>query len=158
MRGEGRGSSVHQTYMLDTNVFNDVLDGEISSALFAGHRLLVIGVQADELRATREDPKRRENLLAVFGKINPEVVLASSFAFDIEGAGFDQAYWNDRSGNFEKTLARLKELDRKNRNLNQLRDILIAETAIKNGATLVSRDTKLRQVVSEFGGCAIDLS
>jgi predicted nucleic acid-binding protein len=37
-------------------------------------------------------------------------------------------------------------------------DVVIAETAIKNSATLVSRDANLRQVVSEFGGRAIDLS
>jgi hypothetical protein len=149
-------AAVHQTYMLDTNVFNDVLDRKISSASFAGYRLLVIGVQADELRTT-PNAQKQENLLAVFEEINPKVTLASSFALDIEGAGFDQAYWNDGSGNFGQMLNRLQQLDRKNknRNLNQLRDILIAETAIKNGATLVSRDSNLRQVVSEFGGRAI---
>src|SRR6266480_1188606 len=40
--------------------------------------------------------------------------------------------------------------------LNQERDILIAETAVKNGATLVSDDRNLRKVVSEFGGRGID--
>ena len=140
-------AAVHQTYMLDTNVFNDVLDRKISSASFAGCRLLVIGVQADELRTT-PNAQKQENLLAVFEEINPKVTLASSFALDIEGAGFDQAYWNDGSGNFGQMLNRLQQLDRKNknRNLNQLRDI---------GATLVSRDSNLRQVVSEFGGRAI---
>ena len=43
---------VHQTYMLDTNVFNHVLEEKISLELFAGCRLLVIGVQLAELRAT----------------------------------------------------------------------------------------------------------
>jgi predicted nucleic acid-binding protein len=153
-------TATERPYMLDTNVFNDVLDDKISLASFAGRRLLVIGVQADELRATPEDPttRRRERLLAVFAEINPEVLPASSFAFDVEGAGLDQAYWNDGSGNFEKMLSRLRELDGRNRNLNQLRDVLIAETAIKNRATLVSRDPGLRRVVSEFGGCAIDLA
>lgn len=154
-------------YMLDTNVFNHVREKKISLASFTGHHLLVIGVQADELRATK-DTQLREKLLAAFEEINPEGVLASSFAFGIEGAGFDQACWNDGSGNFEKMLDRLKQLDRKNKKkksldpcdllLNQLRDVLIAETAIKNKATLVSADKSLRKVVSEFGGCAVDLS
>jgi hypothetical protein len=39
----------YQAYMLDTNVFNDAIDGKISPAAFTG-RFLVIGVQADELR------------------------------------------------------------------------------------------------------------
>lgn len=143
--------------MLDTNVFNHVLDGKISSSSLEGHRLLVTGVQASELRATRNADKRAD-LLAVFEEIRPASTLASSFCFDIEGAGFDQANWNDGSGNFDKMLARVQQLDTKTKErLNQLRDILIAETAIKSGATLVSSDSNLRQVVSEFGGDAMGL-
>lgn len=112
--------------MLDTNVFNHVLDGKISSSSLEGHRLLVTGVQASELRATRNADKRAD-LLAVFEEIRPASTLASSFCFDIEGAGFDQANWNDGSGNFDKMLARVQQLDTKTKErLNQLRDILIA--------------------------------
>ena len=35
------------------------------------------------------------------------------------------------------------------------RDIVIAETALKLGAVLVSDDAKLRQVIAEFGGTAV---
>ena len=74
-------------------------------------------------------------------------LAASSFAFDIEGAGFDQAIGTTGVAKFEKMLARLRQLDPKNKSApNQVRDILIAETAIKNGATLVSGDSNLRQV------------
>jgi hypothetical protein len=149
------------TYMLDTTEFNRLKKGEISCRSFAGRRLLVTGIQEDELRAT-VNPKTREALLAVYAKVDPTKEPASSFAFDIKGAGWDQAYWNDGSGKFEKMLCRLQELDKlKNPKMkkdprNQLRDILIAETAIKNVATLVSADGNLRQVVTEFGGCAIE--
>lgn len=59
-------------------------------------------------------------------------------------------------------LKRLCELDaatkKKHRDpYNPSRDVLIAETAIKEGLTLVSGDGNLRQVVSEFGGCAVSL-
>ena len=117
--------------MLDTNVFNRVLDGNILLSSFEGHRLLVTGIQRDELSKTKDDVKRTK-LLATFEAISPEVVLASSFAFDIEGAGFDQAYWNDGSGKFEEMRKLLQELDRNKKLLNQERDILIAETAIKS--------------------------
>jgi predicted nucleic acid-binding protein len=148
-------------YMLDTNVFNDALDGKISPTALTGHRLLVIGVQAAELNATRNS-ERRANLQAVFEEISPSNERAASFALDIEGAGLNEADWNDRSGNFQWMFARLDELDsqkKKNRNrgdLNKMRDILIAETAIKNHAVLVTRDCNLRQVVYEFGGRAIE--
>ena len=143
-------------YMLDTNVFDRVLGGKIPLSSFGGSRVLVTGIQRDELSKT-PDLAKRTALLATLEAVNPEVVPASSFAFDIEGAGFDQSLWNDGSGNFEKMRARLQQLDSKAKKpLNQERDILIAETAIKNGATLVSDDHNLRRVVSEFGGSAID--
>jgi len=143
------------TYMLDTNIFNHVLDGKISMLSLDGRRLLVTDIQRDELAKTKDDA-RRTALLAQFGAVNPEVMLTASFAFDIEGAGLDQACWNDGSGLYQKMLARLRQLDPKSKNpMNQERDILIAETAIKSGATLVSGDVNLQQVVAEFGGRAI---
>jgi hypothetical protein len=141
--------------MLDTHVFDRVLDGRITASSLKGRRVLVTGIQRDELSKAK-DP-RRADLLAVFRKINPEISLASSFAFDIEGAGFGQAHFNDGNGNFERMRQRLQQLDPRNKKrLNQERDILIAETAIKNGAVLVSDDRNLRRVVTEFGGSAIE--
>jgi predicted nucleic acid-binding protein len=151
--------------MLDTNVFNDIHSGKIPLALFAGKRLLSTGIQEDELRNTKNQEKR-DGLLAVFERVGPVVTLCASFALDIEGAGFGQAYWNDGTGNVEKMRDRLRELDGGNKRhthlteeelrLNQERDILIAETAIKNGAVLVTGDKNLRRVVEEFGGRAVD--
>ena len=147
-------------YMLDTNVFNDLLGGKVPLTSLRGRRLLVIGVQGHELRATR-DTSRRAALLAVFEDIRPTLTLASSFCFGIEGAGFDEANWNDGSGKFDEMLALLQHLDnhkrKKKERLNQIRDILIAEAAIKNGATLISSDINLRKVVFEFGGSATNL-
>jgi predicted nucleic acid-binding protein len=146
----------NQTYMLDTNVFNDLLDQKISPSLFSGYDVIVTGVQLDELKATRCD-ERRTSLMKVFKGVAPVLTPASSFALDIEGAGFGQAYWNDQTGRFEGMLASLRAKDGKDKGKNQLRDILIAETAIKNGATLITRDSNLRKVVAEFGGRAVSL-
>jgi predicted nucleic acid-binding protein len=146
----------NQTYMLDTNVFNDLLDQKISPSLFVGYDVIATGVQLDELKATRRD-ERRTSLITVFNDVAPVTTPASSFALDIEGAGFGQAYWNDQTGRFEDMLASLQASDGKDKGKNQLRDILIAETAIKNGATLVTRDSNLRKVVVEFGGRAVSL-
>ena len=144
-------------YMFDTNKFDNVLDTQILPASFAHLRILATGVQAAEIRAITKNDVRRAELLTIFWQTIPAVTPTSSFALGIEGAGFGQAYWNDGSGDHERMLNRLRELDRKNKKpLNQIRDILIAETAIKQNATLVSGDVYLRQVVTEFGGCAID--
>ena len=147
--------------MFDTNAFNHVLDGKIPHPALAGKRILSTRVQRDELNKTKDSP-RRDELLEIFDQMAPEIMNASSFLLGVEGAGLDQACWNDGSGNFDKMLNHLRELDEKNKRkrkldkdelkLNQLRDISIAETAIKNGAILVSDDASLQQVVSAFGG------
>src|SRR5437899_4828436 len=90
-------------YMLDTNLFNGVLDGKVSAASCTHLRLLATGIQASELGNT-SNLTRRAELLAVFEQVNPAVPLTSSAAFDIEGAGWDEACWNDGSGNYEKML------------------------------------------------------
>ena len=105
-----KNGDLDTAYMLDTNIFNGILDGKISVESFEGHHLNVIGVQAGELRATKNE-ERNSNLLTIFHEIDSTLLFASSFALDIEGAGLDQAYFNDNSGTFEKMLAKLKELD-----------------------------------------------
>lgn len=147
--------------MLDTHVFDRVLDGRVPRAWLEDRRLMVTGVQAAELRAVPDVPderrQRREDLLRVMEEIAPELCVASTFCWGIDGAGFDQAEWNDGSGRFDAMLSRLKSIGRKpkSQDANQIRDIVIAETALKLGATLVTDDAALGQVVGEFGGKAI---
>lgn len=150
-----------ETLMLDTHLFDRVLDGEVLRASLVGRKIFVTGVQTAELRAMPDTKQqRRAELLQVVEEVSPELRLASSLCFDIDGAGFGQAEWNDCTGRFDAMLARLKDIDHKppRQHLNQIRDIIIAETAIKLGATLVSDDAKLREVVEEFGGKAVSSS
>ena len=146
-------------YMLDTNVFNHVLDGKVDLARLGKARFVVTGIQRDELEKTPHET-RPVALLALFDAVNPAVMLSTTFAFGIEGAGWGQALWNDGSGTVERMRARLKDLDsRKTRRkhfLNQERDTLIAETAIKAQAVLVTGDAAMRQMVEELGGDALD--
>jgi hypothetical protein len=146
-------------YMLDTNVFNAAADGQIPVETFVGRKMLATNVQVAEVSATRSD-ERRARLLDTFTKLDPASVPASSMVWGLAGAGWDQANWNDRSGAFEKMLVRLKELDAQAKKKpsdprNQLGDIVIAETALKLGATLVTDDANLRQTLIESGGRAI---
>lgn len=148
------------SYMLDTNCFDQILDGDLSLCIPSSMTLVCTGVQRDELsRCT--PPDRREALLKIFENINPNIVLASSFCFGIEGAGFDQACWNDGTGRFHRMLERLKDSDRARKKRpkdlrNQIRDIVIAETALTGRLTLVTNDEGLANVMIEFGGKAIN--
>jgi len=55
-------------------------------------------------------------------------------------------------------LSRLQALDNsKGRNKNQTTDVLIAETALKNDAVLITGDVNLRTMFHEFGGRAVSL-
>lgn len=146
-------------YMLDTNCFDRILDGEVSLHLPAGTTLICTGVQRDELDRC-PDPARREKLLKTFETLSPEIKLASSFCFDIEGAGWGQAYWGDNTGRFDRMLERLKEEDRKKKKKyrdprNPIRDIVNAETALNGKMFLVTADDNLRKIMLEFGGTAI---
>jgi hypothetical protein len=149
------------SYMLDTVAFNRFLDSELNPASFRGRRLLATGVQLGELGATT-NAERRARLLAVFEAVDPLMEAAASFTFGIEGAGWGQAYWNDGTGNFDRMLRRLRELDSakktrvKDPRKNQICDVLIAETAVKTGAILVTDDRNLLAVVTEFGGEAVE--
>ena len=150
-------------YMLDTNVFNRVLDNHLAVDDFRSVPLVTTHVQADELRNTGTTA-RKNALLAIFEEIAPEATPTRSAVFDV--SRWDEACWSDEDGVFEKMLCRLKELDdasikkkkkKKPKEFNQERDILMAETAMKNELTLVSNDENLRLVTTEFGGNAITL-
>jgi hypothetical protein len=149
-------------YLLDSNLFNHVLDEGIPVEEFRNITLIVTHVQLDELSATQvKNPARATALLALFEQMGPDQTPTRSAVWDV--SAWDQAAWSDEDGVFERMLVRLKALDAASRKRtrnpsNQQRDILIAETAVKNGLTLVSGDANLRRVTIEFGGSAINLT
>lgn len=160
-------------YMLDTNVFNHVLDGKIDAARLAARDLVATHVQYDELEQTK-DESRRAALLAVFHKLTPEQAVTASAVAGVSVAGgasasgskvvptesmvwnvsrWDQAKWGADDGLFEAMRTELDALNKRKKNNAQ--DILIAETAAKNGWVLVTSDSDLFAVVTKYGGaCA----
>ena len=123
-RGDGMTS-----YMLDTNLFNDALDGKISVGEFSTLHLLVTHIQRDELSATKNAARAAE-LYKVFDEIRPDQILTRSAVWDV--SRFDQASYSSADGVLEKMLERLRELDamagKKARDpANQHRDVLIAD-------------------------------
>jgi hypothetical protein len=94
----------------------------------------------------------------------PEPSLEGFRAAVTQEARYLEDFWHQFGNSLPREAARLacaavRELDAVlfvSEEHDQWRDILIAETAIKNSATLVSDDCNLCQVVSEFGGCAIE--
>ena len=138
--------------MLDTNVFNDLLDGKLSLEVFAGRELCATHVQIDEISNTSNE-KRRMELTSLFVSIVDKKMPTATAVYDDSQS--DEAKWGD-GVEYEEILQKLEKLDRisgkKIRYPNQSRDARIAETAIKNGLILVTRDGNLGKVVQEYGG------
>jgi predicted nucleic acid-binding protein len=140
-------------YMLDTVIFNKILDGNLPvGKLPPRGRYVVAHVQRDELSAT-PDISRRTKLLAQFDGLSPDRSMTASFAFDI--SRFDQSKWSDGVV-FKVLKAALDKANRRKK--SNARDALIGEASIANGSTLVTCDKDLAEVVSRRGGLVIFLN
>ena len=136
-------------YLLDTNIFNRLIDGTMrldnlpaDAVLYATH------IQIDEINRTR-DHERRAQLALRFASVRPTVLPTESAVWDV--SRWDHAKWSDG-----QLLEQLKQrLDTRNKaKSNNIQDALIAEVAIANGLTLLTADRDLAAVVSELGGSA----
>lgn len=133
-------------YVLDTNIFNRVLDLKfLLSELPIGSSFVATQVQLEELRQT-SDPERRNALIDTFENIAPELV-PPTFALDIAGAGLDQGSFrqSDSATKFHADLEAIKP------KFNNWHDALIAEVAILYGCGLVTADRVLATVAKRYG-------
>lgn len=156
--------------MLDTTVFNRVLDHKIDVKLLDGKRLFITHIQRDELSKTR-NAERRVELLAVLSELVPLQKPTSSMVAGVSVAGatcpsssgevptesavwgtsrFDEAKWKAEDNVFEAMHRDLGNLNKNKR--NNIEDILIAETALRNDLVLVSSDSDLIEIMTKYGG------
>jgi hypothetical protein len=92
--------------MLDTNVFNDVVDGKIPVEKFRGARVFATHVQMDELQQAKSE--RAAELLNVFEKIGPQCIATSSATRDV--SKWDESGWTPEDGQYKNISRRLREL------------------------------------------------
>jgi hypothetical protein len=151
--GDSRVAVAHESklFMLDTNVFNRFCDGLLPLDCLRRRQIITTGIQEAELRNTT-DEARRNALLEAFEMAQANWVPAAQFVFDMAGAGWGQGSWGLDDRTHKAMLSRLRELEGEKENwANQVGDVLIAETAMRRDAILVSDDTNLRIMASEFG-------
>ncbi|HEX7642105.1 MAG TPA: hypothetical protein VF472_07860 [Burkholderiaceae bacterium] len=144
--------------MLDTNVFNHLVDGRMDISKLQGGAVYVTHVQHDEI-ANTPDPIRRARLQAmVKGVLGTSSVPSASGApgtMPTESAVWGvskwrAAKWTAPDALLDKMLAALNARNRRKK--NNVQDVLIAETALLNRLTLMTSDAKLSAVMKEFGG------
>lgn len=132
-------------YMLDTNIFNRVLDGKFALSALPGSSFAATKVQLEELKRT-SDQVRRTMLLQKFEEIGPDII-PSSFSLGIAGAGFNEGTWSN-GDDAQKLHAALEALRSK---FNNWHDALIAEAAFIHGCGLVTADGDLAAVAKTHG-------
>lgn len=139
------------TYMLDTTVFNHIVRDDVDlSSLPENATFLVTHIQLNEIQATRNEEKR-QRLLRVFAEVPSKQVPTESAVWGVSEWG--EAKWGKEDGLFEAMLASLN--NRNGSKENNGKDVLIAETAIRNGYVLATDDSDLANVVREFNGKTI---
>jgi len=143
-------------YLLDTNVFNRLAADPSLMVRLTGNDLFVIHTQRDELNDTPGHIQRAV-LIKTLEVVEPAQRASASAVWDV--SAWDESCWSDDDGStYEKLLAEIKARDKRSkRHIGQVRDSLTAETAIKEGLTLVTGDGVLREVTIAHGGRAITL-
>lgn len=136
-------------YVLDTNVFNRLLDGLFSlDKLPESLQFVATHLQIDEIKNTK-NLSRRDSLLEVFVAVGPEMVDTESFVWEV--SAWDQCKWSDEK-NYVQLDAIKADLDALNNNkVNNWQDALIAEVALINEFTLITDDRHLSQVARKHG-------
>ena len=112
-------------FMLDTVIFNRLVDNPDRLAQLRKFKLYATHVQLDELRQT-SDPRRESELVAMFEQVEAESLTTSSSVWDV--SNWDQG-WGSSDGLFDKLHATLEEADSKTRKKhtgpnNRARDVL----------------------------------
>jgi predicted nucleic acid-binding protein len=135
------------SYVVDTNIFNKLVDGTINVAdLPSDGPFVATHVQIDEINNTK-DSERRVRLSLVFAEVRPNIVPTESFVVGVSRLGHGKL----SDGVLFKKLK--QELDALNKSKsNNVQDVLITEVAIVNGFTLLTTDRDLAEVVEKQGG------
>jgi predicted nucleic acid-binding protein len=144
-------------YMLDTNVFDRVVKGKLALSDLPAGTWYVTHLQGDELNNTQDDDLRKR-LREMLDGMGPETIPTHRNVIGLSKIRF--AKIASDSCTYQRMLERLKKLDRRSKaakRWNQETDIVIAETAIMEGHTLVTGDLNLSKVAREFGGSVLHI-
>ena len=135
-------------YLLDTNIFNQLVDGRISfSEIPNDAPLLATYLQFQEIGNTKR-PERREVLQRKFQEVNPQTVPVETSLWGVTPYGQGKY-----GGGSELFKALLVALDSKNNGKkNNYADALIAEVTIVNSYTLITSDQYLADLVVSKSG------
>lgn len=131
-------------YMLDTNVFNEIINGgheEICSR--HADQLFVTRVQVSELWNI-QNLLVRESLVGLFERLNPTKLPTRS------GVWVDELHWDDDQPWIDDITPECSQFI-EGTTTNPWRDAMIADTAFHHGLTLVTNDGQMRRRAARMG-------
>jgi len=133
-------------HVLDTNIFNRLVDGRFSLSLLPeGSAFVATKIQYEELKQTR-DLTRRIALIKTFESVAPELVPVL-FALDVAGAGLGEG----KLGHNGDAMRLRADLEATKPKFNNWHDALIAEVALTYKYTLITADKTLAEVAKLHG-------
>lgn len=137
------------SYMLDTNVFNKLLDGVITlDDLPKDASFLATPIQLLELDKT-PDETRRSLLVSKFHELVQDT-------HKVKTTLWNYSSWGEGAWDKTECYQTLKvALDSKKKKINNLEDALIAEVALIEGYILITADKTLSEVFEACFGSVI---
>jgi len=161
--------------MFDTNIFNAILDESISLQEIKGKEIFYIThVQMDEINQTK-DQKRKVELLKTLTECDTRDISTSSFVLGVSRLGRarlggdiipkdsdipdtltgEKRQWGSDINLYDPIREKLNRLNKNKK--NNVQDAIIAETAIKNGFTLITHDKDLFSVTTFYSGACANI-
>ncbi len=128
--------------ILDSNVFDDLINGTLDLKILQNRSVFITHVQVDEINEC-SDKEKRARLFNFMTEIRPEKIATESFIIGFSRLG------SARLGDGD-LIEKLR-----GDNMQKTNDALIGETAIKNNLTLITNDKKFKKKVIELGGNAL---
>ena len=143
--------------MFDTNIFDEFIDRpELVELITRCVNVIATHVQHDEITQIT-CPGKKTKLCRIFSDVVPDEPHAPGEGLvPTESAVWNISKWNSAKWSHgDDLIAQFRgsvRPDAGKRYMNSTRDALIAEAAIKNGFSLVTGDTRLRNKVMSVGG------
>jgi predicted nucleic acid-binding protein len=132
-------------YVVDTDIFNHLLDERIDRSVFpTDAELVATHIQIDEIKRTKLVVRRTE-LLSTFATVAPSMVPAESGFWGAGGQWGMALKWSSGQ-RAHSIIAALDAIKKKRSNKN---DALIGEVAMGNGYGLLTSDSALFEVMTE---------
>ncbi len=148
------GEKQMRGFLLDTNVFNHLVEGKISKEdLPIGFPIFVTHLQRDEIWAC-QDKNKKEKMLGWLNMLPDHIEPTNTLVLGVSRIGAA------RIGNgvtYQKILDSLSSR-KKRKNKSHIHDALIGELAIERGFILVTNDQDLASTVIALGGVVHDVT